>query len=218
MTNKRNNRKKYKFQGIGLDRNEKNKAKKRFKQYLKQHHFESLADLYLLEELVCREIYHNRYKQAIADFQESLHKKQKEKSIRVSYSDIVPNKILDALNTNLDEIYKLQDKLGLYIDKKEDNYDYLQDLKKKFDIWKEENQGSREVTCPFCSKIFFLNIRTDKYKEGKESFFKDRILFNKHLWKLYKENKITKEDIAKILGTPTDYVSWLEKKFTDNNI
>ena len=44
-------------------------------------------------------------------------------------------------------------------------------------------------------------VRTDKYEAKKPSFFRDRILANKHLWLLYKEGKILKSDVAKVLGT-----------------
>jgi len=56
-----------------------------------------------------------------------------------------------------------------------------------------------------------LKIRTEAWEALKHPFFKDRILANKHLWKCYKEGKITKEDVAEILGCSPDYIEWLEK-------
>jgi len=38
-----------------------------------------------------------------------------------------------------------------------------------------------------------LKIRTEAWEAQKHPFFKDRILANKHLVKLYKDKKITKK-------------------------
>jgi len=80
-------------------------------------------------------------------------------------------------------------------------------------IWGEQNQGSRTCICPHCGKMVLLKIRTDKYDVSKHPFFRDRILGNVHMIKLYKENKISKEDCAKILGVSNDYIDWLIEKW-----
>jgi len=55
-------------------------------------------------------------------------------------------------------------------------------------------------------------IRVDKYDTFKHPFFIDKVLANKHLWKLYKEGKITKLDVGQVLEASEFYVDWLEKK------
>lgn len=61
--------------------------------------------------------------------------------------------------------------------------------------------------------MVLLKIRTDKYDAIKHPFFRDRILTNEHLLKIYKEGKITKEDVAKVLGTSNDYVDFILDKY-----
>lgn len=202
----------YKFRGIGLSSYEKRGAKKQFEEYKSHYHIDSLSDLQVLEELVFREAIQERYKKQVeklANYAKSQGKEQ-----------IAPKSLTYALDQNLERILELREKLGFFEDKKaKDPYKYIQILKKKFKKYLEENQGSRELICPHCSKMIMLKIKTDKWEEQKHPLFKDRILANKHLWTLYKkEGKITKEDIAKILGVSIDYIGWLERKiFKSNN-
>jgi DNA-directed RNA polymerase subunit RPC12/RpoP len=78
--------------------------------------------------------------------------------------------------------------------------------------WREENQGSRSLQCPHCGKMVLLKIRTDIWESLKHPFFKDKILANTHLMEMYRIGKISKHDVAKVLGTSVDYVAWLVKK------
>ncbi len=81
----------------------------------------------------------------------------------------------------------------------------------------EENQGSRILSCPHCSKTIMLKIRTKAWEALKHPFFQDKILGNKELWKVFKEGKITKEEQAKILGVTPQYIDWLEEKIFKND-
>lgn len=203
----------YEFKGTGLSASEKRKALSLFNEYKSRHHIDRFSDLGLLEELCFAEIMQERYKTLIVKI-ERLSKKKPVKDGVIKNEEVkIPQYVLDFLNDNLEKILTLKEKLGLFAEEKgEDPFKYLQRLDKKFHLWEQENQGSREVVCPFCSKLFFLHIRTDKYEAVKTPFFKDKILTNKALWDLFKQGKITKEDIAKVLGTSADYVSWLEEK------
>ena len=208
----------YEFKGTGLSTKEKNKALALFNEYKKRHHIERFSDLGILEELCFSEILQERYKGMISKI-ERLSKKDVVKTGTVKPQEIkIPEYILDFLNANLQKILTLKEKLGLFEEKKEDDpFKYIQRLKKKFQLWEQENQASRQVTCPFCSKIFFLHIRTDKYQASKSGFFEDKILKNEWLFKLLKAGKITKLDVAKVLlgkdVTSTDYVDWISDKF-----
>ena len=73
------------------------------------------------------------------------------------------------------------------------------------------------MICPHCGKMVLLVINMDKWETVKHPFFVDRILTNKHLIKLYKENKISKEDIAKVLGTSEDYITRIIEKINLDN-
>ena len=202
------NQEKYKFAGVGLDRGEKIWAGKRFKEYLNLYPEASYSDLQLLESLVYRETLTYRYKKKI----EQLDKNKKINEI----GTIVPDKILSVLNDNGKEILTLKEKLGLFQEKKEDDpYEHFKTLEKKFDIWKENHAEERAVDCPFCSQKFFLNIRTTGFTVSKLKLFKNKVLCNSTLWRLYKENKFTKEEFAEILNVSKDYIDWLKEKIYD---
>lgn len=199
----------YEFTGIGFTASEKKKARKVFEDYKNKYHFENLNDLKLLEEKIFREIIQERYKKKII----KLHKS---KNKNLAESDIVPKHILEAFTENEKQILVIDEKLGLFSEEKKENlYDYIEGLYKKFTEWRRNNWDSRKVTCPFCSKIFFLNIRTDKYEAKKSPFFENRAIANKPLFEFYKKGKLTKEEVAKVLGVSPDYVDFLEKRFLD---
>jgi len=194
---------KYRFQGVGLDKDEKKLAKKLFDDYRKHYTIDLLSDLQLLEELVYRETLQTRYKKKIEDINHSKTVKEK---------NIIPKSILNELDENLNKIILLKEKLGLFSENKEDEYKTFEILEKKFDTWKKNHLEERKVTCPFCSKIFFLNIRTDKFKANKLELFKNKVLCNEHLWEMFKEGKITKKDMALVLNVSEDYIDWLGEK------
>jgi len=199
----------YKFEGVGLTTREKHSGEDLFNKYKQKHHVENLSDLQLLSELVFREIIQIRIKKKIGKLAKD---KKKGKDDKETKSETVPTYLFKALDENLEQILILKEKLGLFAEKKEDEYKAFEILEKKFDIWKKNHLEERKVTCPFCSKIFFLNIRTDKFKESKLELFKNKVLCNEHLWICYKEGKITKDDMAKVLNVSEDYIDWLEEK------
>lgn len=195
----------YKFQGNGLNSAERKRAKRKFDKYCKIYNYEKINDLELLESLVFHEILINRVKQKIADLS---------KSKTVQDAEVVPKIWLERLTEMEDQTLKIREKLGLFEEKKtETPLKYIQTLQKKFKQWMANNSLSRQVTCPFCSKLFFLKIRTDKYEAYKSPFFNDKILLNRPLWDCYQKGKISIEECSAILGVSPDYFSWLEEKF-----
>lgn len=215
MAHKSNNdnKLKYEFEGTGLSSTERRWGKSRFNDYREKYHMENLSDLQILEELVFRECLQEKYKKKIGKLTRKRRKKKGDKTSPQTNSEIVPKYLVSALNENLDKILTIKEKLGLFADKTgEDPFKYIKTLKEKFKKWREENQGSREVICPHCSKMLMLKIRTDAWEAQKHPFFKDRILANKPLWNLYKDEKISKRDVANILGCSDDYIDWLEEK------
>jgi len=128
--------------------------------------------------------------------------------------------MLNAMNDNTEQMLVLREKLGLFENQKDnDPLKYIYDLEEKFKKWKEDHWDERKVSCPFCSKIFFLNIRTDKYTANKSPFFEGKVIANKPLFLLYKKGKITKQEVAEVLGVSPDYVDWLSRNYypTDNS-
>ena len=199
----------FEFDGTGLNTGEKRWGTIRYNSYKEKYHIDNISDLTLLSELVFREALQMRYKLQIEKVAES-------KTTATDRAKI-PSSILSALDENLDKIINLKKELGLLReDKGDDPFKYVQQLKKKFKKWMENNQGSRTVKCPHCSKVIMLKIRTDKWDAEKHPFFRDSILTNEHLIQLYKEKKITKEDVGKILGSSIFFVDWLIDKWYKN--
>lgn len=197
----------YNYTGTGLTKSEKKVAKKRFKEYRQQYSIESFSDLQLLENLVFRESLQERMLKKLEKLAENEETNDK---------NVIPRPIMSALDENLEQILTLKEKLGLFENKEQnDAFQAFKTLEKKFEVWLEENQGSRTLVCPHCSKIIMLLIRTNCWDAKKHPFFKDKVLFNEPAWKLYKAGTITKLDLARILlgkdVTSTDYIDWLEE-------
>lgn len=191
---------KYSFTGAGLSKKDYKLAKKLFDDYRKNYNIDSLSDLTLLEELVYREIRQDKLKRSLQDFDEGKVKSR-------------PKYVEEELDENLQQILNLKEKLGLFEDRqKEDPYEYLKTLEKKFEQHRKDNAGDYSLPCPHCSKMIFLMFNVKNYKAKKHPFFKGKILANDYLWKLYKEGKLTAEDVAGVLQTSIDYVKWLAKK------
>lgn len=200
----------YKFQGTGLNTKERSWAKKRFKNYLINYPYvNNLSDLELLEELVFREAIQERYKVKIGILADNK---------KLKNEGLIPKHILKSLDDNLQQVLTLKEKLGLFDEKKEKSFfDHFKTLSNKFKQWRKNNWSEREVVCPFCSKIFFLKIRTDKYESIKSPFFKNRTIANRPLFELVKGGKITKEEAAEVLGVSSDYIDWLKEKFYNSS-
>ena len=122
----------YRFQGIGLSKNERKSAKRRFEKYLKAYPgIDNLSDFQLLEELVYRE-----------NLQENAKKKIEflTKNKSVQDAQIIPKYLTDFIDKNEECMLVLRDKLGLFAEKKiDDAYEQHEILEKKFDIYREEH-------------------------------------------------------------------------------
>jgi hypothetical protein len=201
----------YEYKGIGLNRTEFKHGKEKFEEYTSIYHITQFSDLQLLEDLVFYEIASERMKVNIEDKKSEQEKKNKTLPEK-EYS--IPTYIHTALNSNLEQILILKEKLGLLTKQdSNDSFSYLQLLKEKFKIWCSENTGSRTLICPHCSKIVLLRIRTDIWETQQHPMFKDKTLYNQHLIDMYLAGKIDANDVAKVLGTSPKYTEWLIEKF-----
>ena len=183
------------------DKDERKAAVLLARKYLKDYSFEYASDKAVLKELIYLEVINIRLQGMLNSF----------------YTDAqaVPQQMLDSLHKNVMQITALRETLGLVKDGKEEAQTGLSTidvLKKKFKKWREENQGSRTLVCPECSKMVMLKIRTEAWEACKHPFFRDRFLTNDHLIHMYQTGKITREDVAKVLGTSPDYVDWIISK------
>lgn len=170
--------------------------------YLKEYTIESISDINTLKELIYYEVVQTRFQLKLNDFSDNKS---------------VPIQIVEIMHKNSDVILKLKNSLGLFKDKtKEDGYDALDHLKRRFKVWLTQNQASRTLVCGHCGKMLLLRIRTEAWEAQKHPFFSDKILGNPHLIALYQRNIITKEDVAKVLETSPDYVDWLVTRWGKN--
>ena len=195
----------YEFAGTGLSVSEKNAGKKRFKDYIVVYpHLNKLSLLQLLEELVFLEAISERYKRKIAEIT---------KNKQVKDSGVVPSSLMTQLQYNTKQILELKEKLGLFDEKEKlDAYKDIENLKKKFKTYRKEHPLSFKTTCPFCSEIYFMMRKTENYEPHVSPFFENKILVNRPLFKLYHKGKISKKEMAAILGTSEDYIDWVEEK------
>jgi DNA-directed RNA polymerase subunit RPC12/RpoP len=185
------------------DIKEKRMGRALLDKYLEDFSLDNISDKALLKDLIYLEVFQKMRLQTSAD------QFQKE-------NGSVPLQILDAIHKNLDKIRDLKNSLGLTSDsqnEKNDAFKAFETLLKKAKNWRETNQATRTLRCPECSKMIMLRIRTDDWEAQKHPYFSDPIFGNAHLIKLYQEGKITKEDVASVLGTSPDYCDWLVNKW-----
>jgi len=179
------------------DKEEQRLATLLVEKYLDDYTLETISEKNTLREIIYLEVVQARLQKKLNE----MHQKNL----------AMPTQLIDIIHRNTDAILRLKATIGLVREsqKTEEAYDVLAHLKKRYSKWMEENQGTRAIVCPHCVKMIMLKIRTEAWEAQKHPFFKDRLLYNKHLMELYKQNKITKEDVAKILEESLDYIDWV---------
>jgi len=181
---------------------ERRSARKLAKKYLSTYVIETVSDRNTLVQLLFLEMMNFRLQSSINSVYEA--------------SKIIPMQQLDSLHKNLQQIGEAKEKLGItrakLDDTKKDTIELLDTLKKKFKKYREQNQLSRNMVCPHCGQMCLLKMRTEHYDTIKHPYFKDRILFNENLIKLYIQGKITRKEVSDVLGCSEDYISWMLNK------
>ena len=104
---------KYEYRGIGLNKSEKYFGQKKFDEYCSIYHINAYSDLQLLEEVVYREILQEQFKVQIEEKKKEIEKKNKTLAEKDQKEIAVPTYVVDAMNTNLDQVLALKEKLGL---------------------------------------------------------------------------------------------------------
>jgi len=103
-----------------------------------------------------------------------------------------------------------------FVEEKIVSVELLEDEVEVFDLTTETHNfivdGFIVHNCPHCGQMCLLKMRTEHYDTIKHPYFKDRILFNENLIKLYVQGKITRKEVADVLGCSTDYVGWMLNK------
>ncbi|RLG15787.1 hypothetical protein DRN69_02435 [Candidatus Pacearchaeota archaeon] len=184
----------------GLLSEEKKEAKKKYEAYKQFYNIKSYSDIELLATLIYNEVLENRYKKMIK---------------QAANQKVLPTpSIVKSLGEIQDRILTIREKLGLLDKTKKNEFKIFIEKAKLY--WKERG-ADQAVICPYCGEMIHLAPNMKYWEAHKFPFIKSRILYNEHLIKLYKENKITIEDVAKVLQTSVKYVEWVIKKFNQNN-
>ncbi len=180
------------------DSRERKFAKSLLDKYLTDFSIENISDKNILRELIFYEITQIRLQDKMNEYYEKDTK-------------ALPQQLLKSMHDNSEAILKLKNSLGLNKgkDKKESSKDSFLRLNKRFKKWLSENQASRTLKCAHCGKYLLLKMRTTAWEAFKHPFFKDSVIYNKHVFKLYNDKKINKTDVSKILETSTDYIDWV---------
>jgi DNA-directed RNA polymerase subunit RPC12/RpoP len=185
------------------DKEEIKKAKALLKKYLQDFTPETISDIQTLSSVIFLEILNLRLQKLLND----LHTKSKTQ----------PLHMVETIHRNLKNIQELKAALGMTREgqktEEKDVAKKIEEIKKQFKVWRSNNQGSRNIICPDCGQMIWLKIRTKAWEAQKHPFFKDRILHNSHLVKMFFDKKISKEDVAGILECSPDYIDWLIDKW-----
>jgi hypothetical protein len=203
--------------GAWINKSEAEFALNLYNKYIDSNNITNVSDLDLLKALVSFEV-------QIRRIQEYLNKTAIE-SQKQNKCPEVPINELKTLGELTSKIVDFKRLLGLASDKvKDDPLKEWQLWLKKMVIWsKELNQVSKYKECPHCGKPLLFLLRPECYDVMKHSFFRDKVLANAHLWKLYKSGTITLLDVCKVLlgeqCLDDSYGHWLEHKiFIQENI
>jgi hypothetical protein len=182
---------------VGLNEKEKEKALQLYDKYIGENSFENLAEKSSLTNLVYLEALNDRIKLFI-------EKEDKNKD------GAVPIQMVEQLISNNEQIMKLKDQLGMMKDKTNNSFIVAwEELKKKALTYYSEHCGSTIVKCPYCQQLFHLLMNIDNLTAEKSSFFKGTMLYNLPLLNLYHQKRITKEEVADILGVHAKYVDFI---------
>jgi hypothetical protein len=200
--------KKFVFKGTGLTKEEIKWGQKRFDDYLESfpHLNSNLGSLQSLEEIVWVEVIQERYKQKLGALAKGNNSSN-------TQSTSIPATLQKSIQDGLNMIMELKAKLGMFEEQKQqEGLEAVEALMNKTELYRKTHLDIFKLTCPFCVKMFFLNRRMEDYDNEVTPYFHNRLLNNRPLFRIYKQGRVTKEQVAEVLGISTQFVDWLEKK------
>jgi len=166
------------------------------KKYMSQGSIETESDKLTLQQLLCQELIAERFKHLL----------------KVQYSAANPAQdleIVEQLDKVVKRITELKIELGLS-QKDRQSATWLAEwdkLKRKALNYYETHKGCNVVKCPYCSKIFYLLLKTEHLTSETCNWFRGTALYNKTLMELVHKEVITQEKAAEILGVNVLYVT-----------
>lgn len=194
----------YSFIGDGLTPKQKAEGREICKEYRSNYNVENYAQFQLLEELIFREIQQKSVKQKMANLMKSENVKEK---------NLIPRSQWQALDDNLDKILDLKERLGMIGDDDEKTfYSKYTALHEKYQKWVMAHKADYSFKCPHCEKWVMAYIDLRKYGKVQHPHFRGQIIYNETLWQLWRDEKITADEIAKILNVSVEYIPYLEEE------
>ncbi len=193
------------IQNIPLETKEKGIFKEIYNRYIKTYNITDEVEKDALSDLVYNKILKIRYQDFILQC--------KKKGTDLPGAEIKNYHVITA------EILKLEKMLGLFSEKKEETpFTYIERIKKRVKYYRSKHQGGYTTRCPYCSELYRMNVRTDKYDPTEFPFFEDNILANKEMLSWYLNDRITAQEYGKALGVSEFYADWvIEKIFSKNH-
>ena len=180
-----------------IDNEERKFASHLLEKYLEESSLESTSEKDTLRQLIDVEVLMERIKKFL-------------NTEYIKANPVIPTQMLDQLTTLNKQVIDLKDNLGLSKkDEQKNILDKWDNLKSKALAYYKENAGCNIAKCPECQKLFYILKDMRNHKTEKIPFFKKTLLYNKKLYELYEQNKITKEEMIVILGVSGDYVDYI---------
>lgn len=173
--------------------------------YLAESSLEKYAEKDTLRQLIDTEIVIERVKKYL-------------NTEYVKANPAIPTQMLDQLAALNKQTIELKDILRL-TDKEEqkNTLEQWEKLKNKALNYYKENAGCNVVKCPECQKLFYILKDMTGHTAAKIPFFKRTLLYNKKLYELYEQQKLTMEEMAAILGVSNDYITYIFENVYKND-
>jgi hypothetical protein len=182
---------------VGLSDEEIKKAIKLYDQYITEHSFESLAEKSTLINLIRDELLKER---VLTQIKTEYDNKSNANSM----------KLFEELRELEEHILLQKEKLGMMKDKNSESaLDLMSELKEKALAYYNEHAGETFVKCPECQSLFRLLMKIDGLEPAKATFFRGTTLYNQKLMELYHYKKVTKFEVAEILGVNEKYIEFI---------
>jgi hypothetical protein len=122
----------------------------------------------------------------------------------------IPLRMTEQLVENTTQIMALKEKLGMLKNKADESaLDLINELRAKALVYYSEHAGCTTIKCPNCQQLFNLLMDVTNLIPEKCSFFRGTMLYNLPLLNLYHNKKITKEEVANVLGVHQNYVDYI---------
>jgi hypothetical protein len=170
-------------------------VKELLKKYMGQGSIETESDKLTLNQLLCQELIALRFQNLL----------------KIQYSAANPAQdleIVEQLDKVVKRISELKVELGLS-QKDRQSATWLAEwdkLKRKALAYYETHKGCNVVKCPYCSKIFYLLLKTEHLTAETCNWFRGTDLYNLKLMQMVEKNQITRQDAADVLGVNILYV------------